>query len=134
MALLHWCTISPQGPSSLAAIRFAKPIRVSSIRVFPNGAQPFGQSPDVIAYVFILNSLASCDNTYHLFRCTEPESFFLEVFFNALPIRPSSDSKDKQRATNALVPTLIAYAGGQVEFTVDMGTEVCSFEIHSQSS
>jgi hypothetical protein len=51
MALLHWCTLTPEGPSSLAAIRFAAPIRVSSIRVFPNGAQPFAHSPEVVAYV-----------------------------------------------------------------------------------
>jgi hypothetical protein len=55
--------------------------------------------------------------------CTEPDAFFLDVFFNAHPT--SAESKDKQRAANALVPTSIAYAGGQVDFSVDMGTEVC---------
>jgi len=39
---------------------------------------------------------------------------------------PQADSKEKQRAANALIPTVIAYAGGQVDFTVDMGTEVCT--------
>ncbi|KAJ7167651.1 hypothetical protein C8R46DRAFT_1093694 [Mycena filopes] len=53
--------------------------------------------------------------------CTEPDAFFLDVFFNAHPM--STESKDKQRAANALVPTSIAYAGGQVDFSVDMGTE-----------
>jgi hypothetical protein len=54
---------------------------------------------------------------------TEPEAFFLEVFFNAYAI-VQADAKEKQRAANALIPTVIAYAGGQVDFTVDMGTEV----------
>jgi hypothetical protein len=59
-------------------------------------------------------------------RSTEPDAFFLDVFFNAHPVHPNAlaDSKEKQRAPNALVPTVIAYAGGQVDFTVDMGTEV----------
>ncbi|KAF9006670.1 hypothetical protein BDQ17DRAFT_1352181 [Cyathus striatus] len=105
-ALLHWCTVSPQGPSSLAAIRFAAPVRVSSIRVFPHGAQPFTQLPDIVSE-------------------TEPDAFYLDVFFNAIPVQPNSqtDSKEKQRAPNALLPTAIAYAGGQMDFTVDIGTE-----------
>ncbi|KAF5392933.1 hypothetical protein D9757_001211 [Collybiopsis confluens] len=105
MKLLHWCTLSPEGPSNLAAIRFAKLIRISSIRVFPKGSKPFQNCPDIVGE-------------------TEPESFFLDVYFNAQPInQPSPDSKEKQRAANALVPTTIAYAGGQVDFTVDLGTE-----------
>ena len=48
------------------------------------------------------------------------------MFFNAQAII-QSDSKEKQRAANALIPTIIAYAGGQVDFTVDMGTEVRGF-------
>ncbi|KAF8897862.1 hypothetical protein BD779DRAFT_1667776 [Infundibulicybe gibba] len=106
MVLLHWCTISPEGPSGLAAIRFTAPIRVSSIRVFPDGAQPFANSPEIIAE-------------------TQPEAFFVDIYFNAHPLNPSSipDSKDKQRAPNALVPSVIAYAGGLLDFTVDMGTE-----------
>ncbi|KAJ7368801.1 hypothetical protein DFH08DRAFT_947693 [Mycena albidolilacea] len=103
MVLLHWCTLIPEGESSLAAIRFTAPIRVSFIRVFPTGARPFAQhSPELVA-------------------CTEPDAFFLDVLFNAHPT--SAESKDKQRAANALVPTSIAYAGGQVDFSVDMGTE-----------
>ena len=61
------------------------------------------------------------------FRETEPDAFFLDVFFNALPVQPvntgSQDSRDKPK--NALVPTRIAYAGGQTEFGVDLGPEVC---------
>ena len=55
-------------------------------------------------------------------RETEPDAFILDVFFNAHPI--GGDSKQKPKATNALVPTSIAYAGGCVEFRVDMGSEV----------
>ncbi|KAJ7098718.1 hypothetical protein B0H15DRAFT_821944 [Mycena belliarum] len=103
MVLLHWCTLVPDEPSGIAAIRFTAPIRVAFIRVFPTGTQPFAQhAPDLVA-------------------CTEPDAFFLDVFFNAHPTTPAA--KEKQRAANALVPTSIAYAGGQVDFIVDMGTE-----------
>lgn len=51
MVLLRWCTLSPQGPSGLAAILFPSPVKVSSIALFPKGAQPFSQCPDVVAYV-----------------------------------------------------------------------------------
>ncbi|KAG7447529.1 uncharacterized protein BT62DRAFT_892072 [Guyanagaster necrorhizus] len=54
---------------------------------------------------------------------TEPKAFYLDIFFNAHPLHPVGESKEKQRAPNALVPTSIAYSGGQVDFTVDMGTE-----------
>ncbi|KAJ3772145.1 hypothetical protein FB446DRAFT_64835 [Lentinula raphanica] len=104
MKLLHWCTVVPEGPSSLAAIRFAKPVRVKCIRIFPSGGKPFEQCPDIVGE-------------------TEPDSFLLDVYFNAQPVHPSSDSKEKQRAANALVPTTIAYAGGQVDCTLDLGTE-----------
>ncbi|KAK0190531.1 hypothetical protein F5146DRAFT_1121051 [Armillaria mellea] len=103
MKLLHWCSVSPEGPSGLAAVRFNKPVRVSFIRVFPSGAQPFVNCPEIVAE-------------------TEPKAFYLDVFFNAHPLHPG-ESKEKQRAPNALVPTSIAYSGGQVDFTVDMGTE-----------
>jgi hypothetical protein len=49
MGLLHWCILAPEGPSNLAAVRFTAPIRVSSIRIFPNGTQPFANSPEVVA-------------------------------------------------------------------------------------
>ena len=51
MVLLRWCTLSPQGPSGLAAILFPSPVKVSSIALFPTGAHPFSQCPDVVAYV-----------------------------------------------------------------------------------
>ncbi|KAF6762011.1 hypothetical protein DFP72DRAFT_877750 [Ephemerocybe angulata] len=95
--LLQWCTLSPQGESNLAAIRFAAPIRISTIRIFPKDAQPFKELPDAVSK-------------------TEPEAFFLELFFNAQDMNPTSEPKDHQRAPNALVPTSLAYAGGQMDF------------------
>ncbi|KAF8638616.1 hypothetical protein AX17_002157 [Amanita inopinata Kibby_2008] len=106
MPLLHWSTLQPSPSSDIAAVRFAAPIRVSSLSIFPTGARPFSQSPEIVA-------------------CTEPDAFFLQVFFNAQPIKPQQP-KDKQRAVNALIPSVIAYSGGQVNFTVDMGMEYAS--------
>ncbi|KAG6841858.1 hypothetical protein C0991_006266 [Blastosporella zonata] len=103
MRLLHWCTLQPQGSDPLAAIRFAAPVRISSIRIFPDGAHPFANAPDIVAE-------------------TDPKAFYLDLFLNAHPI-PQADAKDRPRVPNALVPTLIAYAGGQVDFAVDMGPE-----------
>ncbi|THH12845.1 hypothetical protein EW146_g7312, partial [Bondarzewia mesenterica] len=103
MMLLQWCTLEPTGPSQLAALRFSSPVRVRSVRVFPKHAQPFAEQLDIVSE-------------------TEPEAFFLDVFFNAQPIA-TADTKQKQKATNALVPTVMAYAGGLVDFTVDMGNE-----------
>ena len=48
MGLLCWCTLSPQGPSNLAAIRFSAPVRVASIQVFPKGARPFAEYEDFV--------------------------------------------------------------------------------------
>ncbi|EGO02113.1 hypothetical protein SERLA73DRAFT_48373 [Serpula lacrymans var. lacrymans S7.3] len=106
MRLLHWCTLEPAGPSNLAAIRFSSPSRVQSIRIFPTNAIPFSQCPEVIAR-------------------TEPDSFFLDVYFNAHPTQSATqpDAKQKQKAPNALVPTIIPYSGGQVDFAVNMGDD-----------
>ncbi|KAH7909400.1 hypothetical protein BJ138DRAFT_1198858 [Hygrophoropsis aurantiaca] len=101
--LLQWCSLKPSGPSSLAAIRFSAPSRLHSIRILPTGAKPFSQSPETVAQ-------------------TVPDAFFLEIYFNAHPIHPA-DAKQKQKPPNALVPTMIAHAGGDVEYTVDMGVD-----------
>ena len=119
MVLLRWCSLSPQGPSGLAAILFPSPVRVSSIALFPTGAHPFSQCPDIVAYVQPPDIL---HRGSLLPRATEPQAFFLDVYFNTSFIRPCSQ---EPQLKNALVPTRIAYAGGQVEFRVDMGFEVC---------
>ncbi len=54
---------------------------------------------------------------------TEPEAFFLELHFNAHPVA-QPNAKEKPRVTNALVPTLIAYPGGRMQFDVNMSSEV----------
>lgn len=54
---------------------------------------------------------------------TEPESFYLDVYFNAQPV-PNAAAKDKPKPTNALVQSTIAYTGGQMEFSARMGLEV----------
>ncbi|KAJ7591444.1 hypothetical protein C8J56DRAFT_1047652 [Mycena floridula] len=102
MNLLHWATVSPSPAGNLCAIRFNAPVRISSLRIFPTGAQPFEQCPEIIAK-------------------TEPESFYLHVFFNALPVQPL-EAKEK-RFPNQLVPSSIAYSGGQMDFAVDIGPE-----------
>ncbi|KAH9023082.1 hypothetical protein EDB85DRAFT_2184855, partial [Lactarius pseudohatsudake] len=103
--LLHWSTLEPAGPSNLAALRFSSLVRVRSLRIFPKDAVPFAEQPEIVSV-------------------TEPEAFVLDIYFNAHPI--SSDSKQKQKATNALVPTSLAYTGGFAEYPVDMGAEFAS--------
>lgn len=48
---------------------------------------------------------------------------YLDVFFNAQSL-PGPDGRPKQKPSNALVPTSLAYVGGMVEFPLDMGSEV----------
>ncbi|TCD70012.1 hypothetical protein EIP91_005262 [Steccherinum ochraceum] len=100
--LLQWCVLEPHGPGNLAAIRFSSPVRVQSISIFPTDCQPFSENPEIVAR-------------------TEPQAFYLEVYFNAHPV--SAPDGQKPKATNALVPTVIAYAGGQMDFTVGMSKE-----------
>ncbi|KAG6331216.1 hypothetical protein ID866_7871 [Astraeus odoratus] len=104
--LLQWCNLTPYGSSKLAAIRFASPCRVHSVKIFPTDARPFVAAPDVVAR-------------------TEPKAFFMDVYFNAHPMQPVSqaDGKSKSKAPNALIPTVIPYAGGQAEFVVNMGAD-----------
>lgn len=47
----------------------------------------------------------------------------MDVYFNAHSIPGSQDGKHKLKAPNALIPTVIAYSGGQTEFAIDMGTD-----------
>ncbi|KAI0832780.1 hypothetical protein BC628DRAFT_1309243 [Trametes gibbosa] len=103
MMLLQWCTLEPSEKGGLAAIRFPSPVRVHRIRIFPSGAKPFAQSPDTVSR-------------------TEPPSFFLDLYFNAQTVA-GRDRKERPKHSNALVPTSIAYPGGQKDFQVDMGTD-----------
>ncbi|THH02170.1 hypothetical protein EW026_g658 [Hermanssonia centrifuga] len=92
-----------RGPSNLAAVRFNSAVRVQKITIFPTDDQPFSQSPETVSR-------------------TEPETFFAEVYFNA-QILPSAQSKERPKPVNALVPTVIAYAGGRMDFAVNMSSE-----------
>ncbi|PIL37469.1 hypothetical protein GSI_01163 [Ganoderma sinense ZZ0214-1] len=103
MVLLQWCTLEPSEQGGLAAIRFSSPVRVQTIRIFPSDTKPFAQSPDTVSR-------------------TEPDAFLLDIFFNAHPVT-GPNSKEKPKPSNALVPTSIAYAGGQRDFAVNMGAE-----------
>ena len=60
-----------------------------------------------------------------IYRRTEPEAFFMDVYFNAHPVSSPSqaEGKPKLKTPNALIPTVIPYAGGQVEFAVNMGAD-----------
>ncbi len=49
---------------------------------------------------------------------------YLDVYFNAQPVAGPDGSASKQKVTNALVPTTIAYPGGLLDFCVDMDVEV----------
>ncbi|KAI0089194.1 hypothetical protein BDY19DRAFT_889730 [Irpex rosettiformis] len=104
--LLQWCTLEPSGPSQLAALRFSSPVRIKSISIFPMDYQPFEKCPDIVSR-------------------TEPEAFFLELYFNAHPVS-NPNSKEKPKPSNALVPTVLAYAGGRMDFFVNMGVETAT--------
>ena len=54
MVLLQWVVLEPQGPGSIAAVRFSSPVRVRSLRIFPTGARPFKLQEDIVAFVFML--------------------------------------------------------------------------------
>ncbi|GJE84533.1 hypothetical protein PsYK624_006090 [Phanerochaete sordida] len=102
--LLHWCTLEPAGASSLAAIRFTSPVRIQSISIFPTDDKPFAQDPSIVSR-------------------TEPEAFFLELYFNAHPVA-LPHVKEKPKPSNALIPTVVAYAGGRMMFAVNMSAEL----------
>lgn len=104
--LLQWCTLVPSGPSNIAAIRFASPVRIQSISIFPKGSKPFAQNDDIIAN-------------------TEPDAFFLEFFFNSHPLS-LPNVKEKPKPSNALVSTTAAYAGGLASFEVNMGRDTAT--------
>ena len=65
MPLLHWSTLEPHLPSNLAAVRFAAPIRVSALRIFPAGARPFLQVPDIIALATLLVLITNTKLIFH---------------------------------------------------------------------
>ncbi|KAH9927088.1 uncharacterized protein BXZ73DRAFT_49012 [Epithele typhae] len=103
MGLLHYCTLEPSAEGGLAAIRFSAAVRVHTIRIFPTDCKPFVKCPDVVSR-------------------TEPQEFFLQVYFNAHPVA-NPNATEKPKPSNVLVPTSLAYTGGQRDFVVNMGPE-----------
>ncbi|KAI0080824.1 hypothetical protein K474DRAFT_1588997 [Panus rudis PR-1116 ss-1] len=101
--LLQWCDLQPQGPSGLAAIRFPVPVRIHSMSIYPKGMQPFAADESIVSR-------------------TEPEAFFLDVYFNSHPV-VAADAKEKPKPTNALLHSLVPYAGDQLSFAVNMSKE-----------
>lgn len=60
--LLQWCTLEPAGSSNLAAIRFASPVRIQNISIFPTDYQPFPQDPEIVRYVRCVWLMATQDS------------------------------------------------------------------------
>ena len=113
-------TLSAHGPSGHAAILFPSLVKVSSVALF---RQALTHSFSALTLLRIFNLLLTSVRYGSLSpRTTEPQAFFLGDYFSTSFIRPCSP---KPQLKNTLVPTRIAYAGGQVEFRVDMGSEVC---------
>ena len=121
MVLLQWCTLEPSERGGLAAIRFSAPVRIQTIRIFPADERPFSQCPEIVRYAPRV-CMQSRELTVPTSR-TAPPVFTLDVYFNAQPIT-GPNVKEKPKPSNALVPTSIAYAGGQREYAVNMGPEV----------
>lgn len=130
--LLQWCTLEPSGTANLAAIRFSSPVRVQNIRIFPTDTQPFVQHPDIVR--FVSPSRLPIHRIHRASSRTEPEAFYLELYFNAYRVA-TPNSKEKPKPTNVLVPTVLAYTGGQMDFSVPMAAEVrCISVLPTRSS
>ena len=56
-------------------------------------------------------------------RRTEPAAFYLNVYFNILPMMPT-DLALRPKPTNELVHSVLPYSGDRTEFIVDMTIEV----------
>lgn len=56
MQLLHWTTLEPQGPSTLAAIRFTVPVVIQRLRVFGPGERVFENEPSIIRQAIIFHA------------------------------------------------------------------------------
>jgi hypothetical protein len=118
MILLSYATLVPD-PQGVSAIRFSSGVRVLSLRVFPTGSCPFAQTESIAYAISNPTSIMMIDL---MGRQTEPDTFYFDLYLNAQP--NANVAKDKQKTSNALARTRIAYAGGQRQFSVDMGKDV----------
>lgn len=55
-------------------------------------------------------------------RETQPDAFYLDLYMSAQPV--VSNTKEKQKASNTLVHTRLAYIGEDTEYRIDMGVQV----------
>ncbi|KAG9015512.1 hypothetical protein FRB94_000117 [Tulasnella sp. JGI-2019a] len=101
--LLLWApSITPQGNSNLAAIRFSAPVCIESIRIVPAGVQAFLGQPASVGL-------------------TAPSRFQLEVFFNQQG-GTAADGTARVPA-NALMPKQLVFTGEMLDHMVNMGTQ-----------
>ncbi|KAG1837811.1 hypothetical protein C8R48DRAFT_743186, partial [Suillus tomentosus] len=56
-----------------------------------------------------------------------PEASLFDVYFKPYPVGSPVDAKQKLKAPNALLPTIISCTGGIVEYAVNMGSELPSY-------
>ena len=113
MALLIWPPYGLPPPCACTLLLFFPLVHTHLLRAPKSRGKQF---------YYYMN--ASSNLTAIFSSRTQPEAFFLEVYFNAHPIA-SPDTKERPKPTNALVPTVIAYPGGDVHFSVNMSREVC---------
>ncbi|KZT42990.1 hypothetical protein SISSUDRAFT_800120 [Sistotremastrum suecicum HHB10207 ss-3] len=102
-SLLAWETLQHPAKGDVAAIRFAEPVRVLAIRIFPTGSTPFTNAPEIIAQ-------------------TEPSNFFLQIYFTAQTV--AVNSSERPKTSNVLSPTSLAYDGGETEYPLDWNAEL----------
>ncbi|KZP00100.1 hypothetical protein CALVIDRAFT_322185 [Calocera viscosa TUFC12733] len=95
MPLLFLSTLTPT--NSLAAVRFSRPVHVSSLRIIPSSLAPFPYLQDFSSE-------------------TEPASFPLEIFFNWQTL---ASGNDKPRASNILLHSTLQYTGEELEYEID---------------
>jgi hypothetical protein len=97
--LLYSGTLHPSGPDSVAAIRFASPVVLHSLRIYPSSTSIFTHAPDILA-------------------STEPPEARLRIFFNSQLRHP------KAKASNALAETSIAHTGGLRDYPIEWDSQV----------
>ncbi|EJU06493.1 hypothetical protein DACRYDRAFT_103440 [Dacryopinax primogenitus] len=100
MSLIFLSTLA--STNSLAAVRFSRPVHVSSLRIIPSSLAPFP-------------SLADFSSE------TEPASFSLDVFFNWQTL-PSGN--EKPRPSNVLLHSTLQNAGNELQYEIDSSEEV----------
>ncbi|KAF8339095.1 uncharacterized protein EI90DRAFT_2458374 [Cantharellus anzutake] len=94
--VLYWSENIGINGQKLAAVRFPKPVVATSIRIVPDGIAPFASLPSIVGQ-------------------TQPSAFSLRIYFNV----QQSQSSDKQRPSNTLIPIDVVYDGNLIELPLD---------------